>query len=137
MLNQEDVLIALNPYKSISLGEMSEVKLMNRMDSKYVAPIHKVIEILNLAKNDYFVYKNNSESILTYRNLYYDTIDYKMYIEHHNQRLPRQKVRIRHYVNSQDSFLEVKSKNNKGRTIKNRILINLKSNQDQNEFIKK
>lgn len=137
MIIQEEILTALKPYNSISLEKMNKVKLMNRIDNKYVTTIDKINNILNLNRKDYFVYKENNNSIFTYNNQYYDTIDYKMYIEHHNQRLPREKIRIRNYLNSQDSFLEVKRKNNQGRTIKNRIKINLKSTQDQNGYVNK
>ena len=44
-----------------------------------------------------------------------------MFYLHHNRRLVRQKVRTRQYVNSGDSFLEIKRKNNHGRTSKKRM----------------
>ena len=47
-----------------------------------------------------------------------------MYITHHNGCLGRQKVRVRRYVDSGLTFLEVKNKNNHRRTRKKRIAIN-------------
>ena len=47
-----------------------------------------------------------------------------MYINHHNGCLGRQKVRVRQYVDSGQTFLEVKNKNNHRRTRKKRIVIN-------------
>jgi hypothetical protein len=47
-----------------------------------------------------------------------------MFIMHQNGKLNRQKIRIRSYLDSQISFLEVKNKNNKGRTSKVRIPVN-------------
>jgi hypothetical protein len=44
-----------------------------------------------------------------------------MYNQHHNNKLNRYKVRQRTYEESGQSYLEIKFKSNKGRTIKNRI----------------
>ena len=46
-----------------------------------------------------------------------------MYVVHHNQKLTRQKVRTRTYVESGITFIEVKNKTNRGRTKKKRIKI--------------
>jgi hypothetical protein len=44
-----------------------------------------------------------------------------LYLQHHNGKLNRYKIRHRTYVDSNSGFLEVKHKNNKGRTLKTRI----------------
>jgi hypothetical protein len=46
-----------------------------------------------------------------------------MYTMHHNGRLVRQKIRVRTYLDSGDTFLEVKNKNNHGRTKKKRMTV--------------
>ena len=46
-----------------------------------------------------------------------------MFQDHHNRRLVRQKVRTRVYVSTSQTFLEIKRKNNKGRTKKKRTEI--------------
>jgi hypothetical protein len=46
-----------------------------------------------------------------------------MFMDHHNRRLVREKVRTRVYLSSGATFLEVKHKNNKGRTRKKRMAI--------------
>jgi hypothetical protein len=53
--------------------------------------------------------------------LYFDTKDFDLYRIHHNGKLNRFKFRCRKYVESNLHFFEVKFKNNKGRTIKDRI----------------
>ena len=53
-----------------------------------------------------------------------------MFSDHHNKRLRRQKVRTRAYVNSGDAFLEIKRKNNRGRTKKKRTGIPLQELPD-------
>ena len=58
-----------------------------------------------------------------YHTIYLDTPDEEMYTMHHNGRLVRQKVRVRTYMDSGDTFLEVKNKNNHGRTKKKRMTV--------------
>lgn len=108
---------------------MEAVKLMNRIDTKYVATLDQLAEILTLAKDVYFAQEIEGERIADYDTLYFDTSSLSMYTEHHNRHLVRQKVRIRKYIGSpskeyegQDlTFLEIKNKNNHGRTKKKRI----------------
>lgn len=111
----------LNVYSPITLDEMSGISLMNRTDTKFVAGIERVRELLFMAKNDYFVQQTGGMRILSYYSVYFDTKAFDMYVTHQNGKLNRQKIRIRSYVDSGDNFLEVKTKNNRGRTDKKRI----------------
>lgn len=105
----------------VSLDEMSQVKLMNRVDTKYVVPLRMLPVILQKAEGEYRVQEIDGKRIAEYDTLYYDTSSLDMYLKHHNKRLCRQKVRVRTYVDSALTFLEIKNKNNKGRTKKKRI----------------
>ncbi len=99
---------------------MDRVKLQNRTDTKFV--LNKVFlpQILDKIKSDYAVLEINNSKQNNYQTLYYDTNDYFNYNQHQNGKLNRFKVRFRNYVESKLSFLEIKFKNNKGRTIKYR-----------------
>lgn len=108
-------------FNPISLQEMDQVKLMNRTDTKYWFHIDKLQELLQIIKNDYYILKIDGIAKLPYETTYYDTDGNKMFYTHHNGKLNRYKVRRRSYVNSGISFLEIKFKSNKGRTIKNRV----------------
>lgn len=116
----EDSILCLAP---ISLTEMGSVKLMNRIDTKYVVPKRLLPAILDAAKEDYFVQEIDHKRVATYDTLYYDTPTLDMYVRHHNRQLVRQKVRVRNYLDTQQTFLEIKRKNNKGRTKKKRIVV--------------
>jgi hypothetical protein len=70
---------------------------------------------------------------MEYQTTYFDTVDDKMYLKHHNRKLNRHKVRQRKYCSTNSSFLEVKFKTNKKRTIKERISCEF----ELNEFIPK
>lgn len=111
----------LNEYSPISLAEMSDVRLMNRIDTKYTTTLSLLPELLKRLQADYFVQEINGERMSSYHTMYLDTPDRKMYLDHHNGRRTRMKIRVRAYLDSQIIFLEVKNKNNKGRTKKKRI----------------
>lgn len=102
---------------------MESVKLMNRIDTKYAVPMSVLPAILQAAQQDYFAQQIDGQRIATYDTMYYDTDTLDMYIRHHDRQLVRQKIRVRQYVDSDLTFLEIKRKNNKGRTKKKRISV--------------
>ncbi len=108
---------------TLSLDEMSAVKLMNRVDTKYVLSEEQCLEMLRMAADDYSVQTIGEYRACRYATLYYDTADRRMYTLHHDRHLVRQKIRTRTYVESGVSFVEVKNKTNKGRTKKRRMRI--------------
>ena len=113
----------LATFDSISLSEMEGVKLMNRIDTKYAVPLSALPAILEAAQDGYYAQEINGSRIATYDTMYYDTDSLDMYIRHHDRQLVRQKIRVRQYVESDLTFLEIKRKNNKGRTKKKRISV--------------
>lgn len=111
----------LNTFTPISLEEMSKVKLLDRMDKKYMLHADQLEEVLLLSRNEYFVLEIAEKKYASYETTYFDTIDYEMYTKHHNGKLNRYKVRFRTYADSNLNFFEIKFKTNKGRTKKSRI----------------
>lgn len=107
--------------KPITLDEMKSVQLMNRIDTKYVVTDTQLREILSRVCDSYYAQEVENNHFSPYRTLYYDTPELAMYIAHHNRHLAREKVRVRTYVDTDLTFCEVKHKNNKGRTSKERI----------------
>ena len=116
----EDIIRSFEP---ISLAQMESVKLMNRIDTKFVVPMSVLPVILEAAQADYFAQEIDGKRVATYDTMYYDTDTLDMYVRHHDRQLTRQKIRVRQYVDSDLTFLEVKRKNNKGRTNKKRIVV--------------
>jgi len=118
----ETELDSLWGMSSISLGEMDAIRLMNRIDTKYLTDVLGLSAVLEKAAAcGYLVLEEQGLRIQRYRSMYYDTPELQMYLDHHNKRLVRQKLRTRCYVDSGLTFLELKSKNNHGRTKKKRI----------------
>ena len=107
--------------KSISLDEMSGVKLMNRIDTKYLVTETQLRDILLGIHESYYAQEVEGNRLSPYSTVYYDTPELTMYRIHHDRHLVRDKVRVRTYVDSNLTFCEVKHKNNKGRTKKKRI----------------
>lgn len=108
-------------FKSISLDQMDKVKLMNRVDKKYWFNVSCLPAIFQAISDDYYALEIENNKVLKYSTTYYDTVSNQMFIAHHNGKLNRFKIRKRTYVVSGINFLEIKFKNNKGRTIKSRV----------------
>ena len=122
-MTMQDIAHIVQSFEPISLAQMEGVKLMNRIDTKYVVPMAVLPLILQAAKADYYVQEIDGKRIASYDTIYYDTDTLDMYIRHHDRQLVRQKIRVRQYVDSNLTFLEIKRKNNKGRTKKKRISV--------------
>lgn len=111
----------LKQYEPITLDEMGGIRLMNRTDTKFVTNKTMLRQLLIQAAPDYRVQDINGERIAPYYTVYFDTPDVQMYRRHLTGHASRQKLRIRSYVHSGLNFLEVKTKNNHGRTRKDRV----------------
>jgi hypothetical protein len=119
-MTTQDIVKHLLP---ISLKEMDTVKLMNRLDTKYMLSIDLLPRILEDISENYRILEIKDERIFAYNSLYYDTIDNFMYLAHHNGKLNRYKIRFRKYVSSNLCFLEIKNKIKGERTVKYRTCI--------------
>ncbi len=111
----------LTQFDPITLEEMDGVKLMDRRDTKFAFHFSELLSVLQEVIPFYRVLTIESNRISRYKTLYYDTHGFDLYHHHHSGKLNRYKIRHRTYVESELGFLEVKFKNNKGRTIKTRI----------------
>ena len=111
----------LTTFDPISLVELNKVALLDRVEVKYVMPVHVLASILEQVRPAYSVLDIAGQRRNHYRTLYYDTPDFAMFRRHHMGAGDRYKVRARQYVESQFAFLEIKHKTNKKRTVKSRI----------------
>ncbi|CAL2089842.1 polyphosphate polymerase domain-containing protein [Tenacibaculum sp. 190524A02b] len=108
-------------FDTITLDQIEEVNLMNRVDLKYYFHLENFQTILRKLNNHYFILTIDKRKVFDYKTLYFDTPAKDFYLAHHNNKLTRLKIRKRTYVNTNTSFSEIKFKTNKGRTIKKRI----------------
>ena len=110
-----------NQFDPISLKDMDAVALLDRIDTKFVMTTRQLLSTLLNIQEDYWMLSVNGNRLNHYRTLYFDTANFDLYHLHVNERAERYKVRSREYTDSNLSFLEVKQKTRKGRTIKERI----------------
>ncbi len=114
----DDALFALTP---VSLKGLDKVKLMNRVDSKFVFHARELPGILQEIAPHYTVLEIDGKRLFDYVSLYFDTDNYLLYRHHHMGKPNRVKLRFRQYVDTGDIFFEVKKKIKGTRTDKYRV----------------
>lgn len=107
-------------FRSVSLGDLDKVSFMNRVDAKFLFPVSSLPALLEAMKENYSILEIDNDRCFGYETTYYDDDAFSMYYSHHNGSLNRYKIRYRTYLNMKKSYLEVKFKTNKRRTIKKR-----------------
>lgn len=121
-MQSNEIVTALNSLETISLEEIDGVRLMNRVETKYLFSASRLAELIYLLDNKYKVLEINKMRLFPYQTTYLDTPDHLFYNQHVRGKLERCKIRYRKYESTGETFLEIKKKNNKGRTIKWRII---------------
>ena len=132
----DDIIQGMSP---ISLQEMEGVKLMNRIDTKYITTLPMLERLLGMAADQFFVQEIDGVRNAAYYTCYFDTPDVRMFHDHQRGKKSRRKVRLRQYLDAGiNPFLEIKDKNNKGRTRKKRVLLSDgETIQDHDSFVAK
>lgn len=113
--------LSADRFSPISLKEMDSISLLNRTDTKFLMSVQQLLSALAGLEYDYQILSVCGQRLNHYRTLYFDTPNFDLFNLHVNKRADCYKVRSREYTDSGDSFLEVKHKTCKNRTIKNRI----------------
>ena len=123
MKSRKNVIETLvNHLPPISLEEMAGVRLMNRTDKKFLTNKATLARLLEMAQGSYYSQETSSGRIAAYRTVYWDVPkNHEMFRTHICGHRPRTKVRVRTYLDSNDTFLEVKKKNNHNKTKKKRV----------------
>ncbi len=129
----EKILSEMTP---ISLEEIAGCAFTDRVDTKFVFPFNRLLDVLTLVKDEYTVLSIDNKQLLPYSTLYLDTPDFQLQRWHENGKANRFKLRQRHYEQTQQSFLELKYKTNKGKTVKYRIDNNVDIGQKA-DFLKR
>lgn len=111
----------LRSFEPISLDELKRAELMRRIDRKYIVHLAHLPLILQKIMPHYGVLTIENRNQFEYETQYLDTADFLFYHQHHNGRSNRQKIRYRHYRNTDARYLEVKSRSAMGRIVKERL----------------
>lgn len=120
----KEILQLLSHLPPITLEEMSSIRLMNRTDTKFVTNIATLEHLLGMAEGQYYAQEICGHRISPYKTTYWDAPDsHEMFRSHQCGHSPRTKVRVRTYVDTQQTFLEIKHKDNHGKTRKKRVAV--------------
>jgi hypothetical protein len=92
--------------------------LLRRVDTKFVAPLEQLGSIFHGLEAHYARLLANGASWASYETLYFDTKGDRFFHDHRRGRLGRHKVRIRHYIDREVTYFEVKLKSNRRITTK-------------------
>jgi hypothetical protein len=111
----------INSFESVSLSDIGDASLLERQEKKYLLTEEQAEELLKGLTKKYLILEIENRRICGYETLYFDTRDYGMYLQHHNGKTNRFKVRSRHYESSNQSFFEIKKKTSTGKSLKTRL----------------
>jgi hypothetical protein len=93
----------------------------DRQDRKYIFQADKLEHVFEACLPDYNILEISGIRSFEYATTYFDTPTFDMYYQHQRGKLSRSKIRIRSYLDTNQRFIELKVKNNKGRTEKIRV----------------
>lgn len=124
MAASENIRMLVEQLPPITLDEMKSIRLMKRTDTKFVTNIATLARLLQMCQGHYYAQRVNDDPISPYTTLYFDDPErHEMFRRHQAGHRPRMKVRARTYINGGISFLEIKKKDNHGKTRKKRIQV--------------
>ena len=118
----------------ISLQEVKEIKLMNRIDKKYIINFDQFCSLINYITNNFYILSEENNTLFKYHSIYFDTPNMDMQKDHINKVKHRQKIRIREYSTG-EKYLEIKEKNNSEFTKKKRIPVTSYSLDGEQQWI--
>jgi|WetSurMetagenome_2_1015567.scaffolds.fasta_scaffold69714_2 hypothetical protein len=139
MGHQEQIADIISLFTPVSLKEINEASLMDRVDVKFIVSADRLPVIFSSIVRNFSVLEIEKTRIFPYESTYFDTDDFLFFNQHMTGKLERFKVRYRKYLTTGTTFLEVKKTTNKKRTVKWRInsdyRTDLHSDAEPSEFI--
>lgn len=114
--------LPLDACRPISLDELTgQASLLTRIDRKYLLWQEEAAHILSLTSPAWRILDTHGTRQFCYESVYFDTPDRRCYAATAFRRGHRLKFRTRTYLDSETTFFEVKSKDARGHTVKERI----------------
>jgi hypothetical protein len=113
---------ALSGLEPIDLTELTErASLLTRIDRKYVLPLDELDAVLGDLDPGIRVLDIDGVRASAYESVYFDTPDLTSFLMAAHPRRRRFKVRTRTYLDTAESYLEVKTRGGRGTTVKERL----------------
>jgi hypothetical protein len=109
---------ALGRFADVPHALLASRALLKRVDRKYTLAARRVEPLLMSLGGAYGVVRAGNSVAARYRTVYFDTPCLDLYHAHRRGRPERYKVRIRHHVDREMSFVEIKHRNAIGRSMK-------------------
>jgi hypothetical protein len=120
-MNRDALLERLAGLEPVDLAELGSVApLLIRRDRKYVVPGSVAVELVERLADRCRVLEIDDRRRFRYESSYFDTPDHASYLGAARRRPRRFKVRTRSYLDSGDCLLEMKTRDPRGRTVKQR-----------------
>jgi hypothetical protein len=118
-----DVLVpdVLRNFELAQPGLVDARALQQRVDRKYLVAVNGLEALVARLCPDYCLLRAGQQVWARYESVYFDTLDRALFHAHRRGLRPRFKVRVRHHLDRELSFLEVKRKERSGRTVKYRL----------------
>ena len=114
--------VRLAGLDSIGLEELTErASLLTRIDRKYVLPRSELDAVLGDLDPGVRVLDIDGVRSSSYESVYFDTPELTSFLMTAHPRRRRFKIRTRTYVDSAQSYLEVKTRGGRGVTVKERL----------------
>ena len=76
----------LESYHCVSLEQMGKVKLLNRVDTKFVTTQDGLCRLLEMAAKDYSIQEIEGHKVMPYTTRYFDTPGHSRAAEHERGR---------------------------------------------------
>jgi hypothetical protein len=111
--------------------EEMKAQLMTRIESKHLMTYPQCLALVQNLPDSYRVLDIHGIRVGRYDTLYYDNAAFFSYLQHHNRKGNRYKLRLRFYESTGKTYLEIKKKTNKGTSEKNRI----QTRQPEGDFL--
>ena len=117
-VDTERTMARLDP---VGLDELLErAALQERVDRKYLLPTTEVEPLVESLGPGARILQIDDRRTFDYESVYFDTPDFTCYLLAAHRRRPRFKIRTRTYVDSAECWLEVKTRDKRGHTVKYR-----------------
>jgi hypothetical protein len=114
----------LERYDAIGLAALNEkAEMLERLDNKYIIPAGLLLQALQAMISKFDVLDINGKRVFSYETRYFDDCERRGYYDHHQRKRKRCKARVRHYVDTGLSFLEVKLNEHRATTAKRRLQV--------------
>lgn len=112
----------IDNFLPVSIETLNEKNLLtNRQDRKFIFSAELFNKVIEHCVLHYNILEITGVRSFRYSTTYYDTEDMHMYHQHQRGKKNRCKIRKRTYLENGNSFIEIKIKNNKDRTLKYRV----------------